>query len=110
MVTTMDKSDSVPTANPNGPRNNVARGVQAPLCTTCRHFRPPLWVSEEDRQERAREVAFYATCARWRETRDASLLRVVGVALDRDEMVRCADARAIPEMCGPAGRTWEGVA
>ena len=82
-----------------------------PTCLSCQHFRYPDWVQAEkgDLQrtvERALEVAHYSRCARWRETRDASLLLVVGVALEEDEMALCRDARAHPEMCGPRGRTW----
>ena len=107
MVVNMSKSDKVPTVDPIYPRNNLSRVSAYPVCSSCRHFRVPGWIPDNALEHRPREVAFYATCARWRETRDASLLLVVGVALERDEMVRCADARAYPEMCGPAGRTWE---
>ncbi len=107
VVVTMSKSDSVPTVNPNGPRNNVARGSSYPVCSSCRYFRVPDWIPENAIKHRPKEVAFYAKCARWRETRDANLLLVVGMALERDEEVRCAEARAVPEMCGPTGRTWE---
>lgn len=104
----MSKNDSVPIASPNGPRNKITRPLSAAVtCLSCRFFRSPPWVSEEDRAKHLQEVAFYARCARWRETRDASLLLVVGAALERDEMVRCADARTVPEMCGPTGNTWE---
>ena len=98
-----------------GTRKKITQGSPGgPTCLDCRHFRLPDWVLVEkgDWQrtvERATEVAYYSRCARWRESQDASLLPVVGVALEEDEMVFCRDARAHPEMCGPLGRTWEAL-
>ena len=92
-----------------GTRKEITQGSEVgPTCLTCRHFRLPDWMSEGPATEgRMGEIAHYSRCARWRESRDASLLLVVGVALEEDEMVLCRDARAHPEMCGPLGRTWE---
>ena len=94
-----------------GTRKEITWGSEGgPACLSCRHFRFPDWVSGWPMAEdRAVEIAYYSRCARWRETRDASLLLVVGVALEEDEMVLCRDARAHPEMCGPLGRTWEAL-
>ena len=100
MVIEMSKCDNDPVVDPKGPRNNIT-------CLSCRHFRVPDWIPEGMIETRPREVAFYATCERWRETQDPTLVLVMGEALERAVMVRCADARSIPEMCGPTGRSWE---
>ena len=93
-----------------GTRKKITLGSEGgPTCLDCRHFRPPAWVPSTEMGARAEEVAMYARCSCWRETRDASLLLVVGVALEHDEMMLCRDARAHPEMCGPLGRTWEAL-
>ena len=94
-----------------GTRKKITRGSEGgPTCLSCRHFRLPDWIPEGPLTPGREEIlAHYSRCARWRETRDASLLLVVGVALEEDEMVFCRDARAHPEMCGPLGRTWEAL-
>lgn len=91
------KTDFAPTVDPNTP----------PPCLGCVHHRYPVWMRADERASQPAMVAAYSRCARWRKKRDASLLLVVGVALERDEMVLCTDARAFPEMCGPEGRTRE---